>query len=48
MESKHSAMFNQIKEWYDHGFWTENMVKNAVIKKKITEVEFEEITKKSE
>lgn len=39
-----SRMFNQIKSYYDSGFWNEKMVRNAVVKKKITEDEFFAIT----
>ena len=40
----HSKMFNDIMEYYRHGFWTLNHVRNAVVKEKITESEFYEIT----
>lgn len=40
----HSKMFNDIMEYYRHGFWTLNQVRNAVLKNKITEEEFTEIT----
>lgn len=40
----HSKMFNDIMEYYRHGFWTLNQVRNAVLKNKITEEEFAEIT----
>nr|WP_312985528.1 XkdX family protein [Clostridioides sp.] len=36
--------FNRIKEHFDRGFWTNEMVKNAVDKQKITETEYKEIT----
>lgn len=38
-------MYQKIKKWYqvDH-LWTKAMVKNAVVKGKITEAEYEEIT----
>ena len=37
-------MKNKIKKYYDAGLWTIDMVRNAVIKSKITRKEFEEIT----
>ena len=37
-------MFNQIKSYYDSGFWNEKMVRNAVVKGKITAEEFYTIT----
>ena len=30
-------MFEKIKLWYSLGLWNENMVKNAVLKKVLTE-----------
>jgi hypothetical protein len=39
-----SEKYEQIKEWFDKGFWTANMVKNAVKKGWLTEVEYSEIT----
>ena len=41
---KHSDKFEEIKNWYEAGFWTIKMVANAVKKKKITSEEYEEIT----
>ena len=41
-----SKMFNQIKSYFDSGFWNETMVRNAVIKGKITSEEFYSITGK--
>lgn len=41
---QHSKDFEKIKKYYDDGFWTKKMVKNAVIKGKITAEEYEEIT----
>lgn len=38
--------YSSIKKYYDSGFWDEQMVRNAVKKEKITEVEFEKITGK--
>ena len=37
-------MFEKIKKWYESGMWTKNMVHNAVVKGKITEEEYTEIT----
>ena len=37
-------MFEKIKKWYESGMWTKKMVRNAVIKGKITEDEYTEIT----
>ena len=37
-------MFNKIKRWYEEGIWTKAMVRNAVIKGKITAEQYEEIT----
>lgn len=37
-------MFEKIKKWYESGMWTKNMVRNAVVKGKITEEEYTEIT----
>lgn len=44
MQNNHSAMYEQIKDWYECGFWKKVMVENAVAKKKITAAEYEEIT----
>ena len=41
---EHSPKFYKIKEYFEMGFWTAKMVKNAVNKKLITEEEYEEIT----
>lgn len=40
----HSKNFNKVKAYYDNGWWTIEMVHNAVIKGWITEAEYEEIT----
>lgn len=40
-------MKNKIKEYYEYGFWTEKMVRDAVQKGKITAEEFTEITGKN-
>lgn len=37
-------MFEKIKKWYESGMWTKKMVRNAVVKGKITEAEYTEIT----
>lgn len=37
-------MFKKIKRWYEEGIWTKAMVRNAVIKGKITAEQYEEIT----
>lgn len=39
-----SKKFKTVKKYYDGGFWSLEMVYNAVVKNWITEVEFEEIT----
>lgn len=41
---EHSPKFEKIKFYYDNGFWTAKMVRNAVNKGLITEEEYEEIT----
>ena len=35
-----SKWFKKIKEWYEDGYWTAGMVRNAVTKGKITADEF--------
>lgn len=37
-------MFEKIKKWYESGMWTKKQVRNAVVKGKITEAEYTEIT----
>ena len=37
-------MYQKIKNYYDAGLWNKTMVRNAVIKKKITPEQYEEIT----
>ena len=37
-------MFGKIKKWYESGMWTKKMVRNAVLKGKITEDEYTKIT----
>ena len=39
-----SKFAKKIKYYYDYGFWNKAMVRNAVVKGKITEEEFKEIT----
>lgn len=41
---QHSKDFEHIKELYDNGLWSKKYVRNAVVKKKITAAEYEEIT----
>ena len=36
-------MKERIEKWYKMGLWTEEMVRNAVIKGKLTEDEYREI-----
>lgn len=36
-------MKEKIKKWYEQGLWTAEMVRNAVIKGKLTEDEYREI-----
>lgn len=38
-----SKWYTKIKDWYDAGYWTKTMVKNAVIKKRITADEYKTI-----
>ena len=38
-----SKRYEQVKAWYDKGFWTKEMVHNAVLKNWITESEYKEI-----
>lgn len=39
-----SKWYKKIKEWYEAGYWTTGMVKNAVVKEKITADEYKTIT----
>ena len=39
-----SKRYEQVKAWYDKGYWTDEMVRNAVAKDWITETEYSEIT----
>lgn len=43
---EHSPKFKMIRTWYKKGFWTENMVQDAVNKDVITQKEFNEIMNK--
>ena len=36
-------MKEKIKKWYKQGLWTAEMVRNAVVKGKLTEDEYREI-----
>ena len=36
--------YQKIKEYYDKGLWNIEMVKNAVVKEKITPEQYKEIT----
>ena len=36
-------MKEKIKKWYEQGLWTVEMVRNAVVKGKLTEDEYREI-----
>lgn len=39
-----SKWYKKIKEWYEAGYWTKKMVRNAVAKAKITADEYKDIT----
>ena len=41
---EHSPKYDKVKNYYDKGYWTIDMVRNAVVKGWITEEEFTEIT----
>ena len=41
-------MKEKIKKWYEQGLWTAEMVRNAVIKGKLTEEEYREIVEEAE
>ena len=41
-------MKEKIKKWYEQGLWTAEMVRNAVIKGKLTEDEYKEIVGEAE
>lgn len=40
-------MKEKIKRWYEQGLWTVEMVRNAVIKGKLTEDEYREIVEEA-
>lgn len=41
-------MKEKIKKWYEQGLWTAEMVRNAVVKGKLTEEEYREIVGEAE
>ena len=41
-------MKEKIKKWYEQGLWTAEMVRNAVIKGKLTEDEYRDIVGEAE
>lgn len=41
-------MKEKIKKWYEQGLWTAEMVRNAVVKGKLTEDEYREIVGEAE
>ena len=43
---EYSKKFKEVLDFYKNNFWSERMVRNAVIKNWITESEFKEITGK--
>lgn len=40
-------MKEKIKKWYEQGLWTAEMVRNAVVKGKLTEKEYREIVREA-
>lgn len=42
----HSKDFDKFKRYYDLGLWNETQLRNAVLKGRITNAEFKEITGK--
>lgn len=40
-------MKKKIKKWYEQGLWTAEMVRNAVVKGKLTEDEYLEIVEEA-
>lgn len=36
--------YEQVKDWYEKGLWTKQMVANAVAKEAITAEQYQEIT----
>ena len=43
---EHSKNYFKVKDYFDKGYWTEEMVKNSVLKNWITESEYREIVTK--
>ena len=43
-----SKRYEQVKAWYDKGYWTKEMVHNAVVKGWITEAEYRLIVGENE
>lgn len=43
----HSNNFEKVKQYYSMKMWTEERVRNSVLKNWITEAEFKEITGKT-
>lgn len=43
MSKKESPRYAIVKRYYDKGFWTEDMIRNAVKQKWITEDELQQI-----
>ena len=39
-----SKWYEKIKGWYEAGWWTKGMVKDAVVKEKITADEYKDLT----
>ena len=38
------SWYDKVKQYYDWGLWTAEMVRNAVVKGKITPEQYKEIT----
>ena len=38
------SLYDKVKQYYDWGLWTVEMIKNAVVKQKITPEQYKEIT----
>lgn len=43
---EHSKNYFKVKDYFDNGYWTKEMVKNSVLKNWITESEYREIVTK--
>lgn len=41
---EHSPRYQQVLDYWEQGLWNETRLRNAVLKKWITEAEFTEIT----